>query len=403
MAKISIAVLDEPEDCVPEEKLGRLSRCGESDFHSSLKVVDGSSARSSEQKIRRAREETFGRLTGCVAHDFKNLLMVIDGNVAHLRRKLKEPGAEPHLDAIHQAGAQATKLILQLLIFARGGDAPVSRLDLDDVVEKALPAVRELVGPGVAVRTRRSGRSALVEIDPVQLDAAILNLAANARDAMPSGGVLELAVLTGQDFVEFSVMDTGEGVPPDVLPHVFEPFFTTKAKGIGTGLGLVQVYGLARNAGGSTRIHSTAGQGTTVTLRLPLARGGAERLNVRLGPKVSEGEGPRVLVVDDDFAVRATIAAFLYSCSLNVREAGDAAEALALLEAEPFDALVTDICMPGELDGLGLAREARRRYPGVAILLASGHNPAHAEAKAEGFNVMTKPFDLSELERFLRA
>jgi signal transduction histidine kinase len=230
-----------------------------------------SSAALGEHEARRAREEMLGRLASCVAHDFKNLLTVIQANVVLLRRKLNEPAAEPHLTAIHRAGDEATKLIRQLLSFAHGGEVQISRLDLGEAVDESLETVRTLVGPGVTVQSRVSNDRAHVEIDPVQFRAALLNLAANARDAMPTGGTLEFATRAEPSAVELDIIDTGAGMPPEILARVFEPFFTTKLAGKGSGLGLAQVYDLVRRSGGSTDIRSVVGQGTTITLRLPRA------------------------------------------------------------------------------------------------------------------------------------
>ena len=350
-----------------------------------------------------ARLEALGRLTGGVAHDFNNVLTVIQGNVAILRRKLTEPTAESHLEAIRQAGEQAARRIRQLLVFARGGVPQTATVDVNETVDSSVAAIRRLVGSDITVRTLRSERPAWVEIDPIQLEAALLNLAANARDAMPAGGQLEIATRVERDQVELSVADTGQGVPPEILSRVFEPFFTTKAGDKGTGLGLSQTYGLARSAGGVAEIRSTLGRGATVTLRLPLAKGRPETPDLKLEPAPAAAGGPRVLLVDDDAAVRATVGYFLRNCGMTVREAGDAAEALALLEAEPFDALVSDIVMPGELDGSGLARRARERRPDLRIVLFSGFGASAAEAAAAGFAVLAKPVDLPDLERRLRA
>ena len=350
-----------------------------------------------------ARLEALGRLTGGVAHDFNNLLTVIQGNVAILRRKVKEPVAEPHLDAIRQAGEQAVKLIRQLLVFARGGVSQTAIVDLDAAIEASLLAVRQVVGAPVAVTARKAGGPALAQVDPIQLEAAILNLAANARDAMGAGGTLELATRQDGGFVELRVTDTGQGVPPDVLPRVFDPFFTTKAVGKGTGLGLAQVYGMARSAGGAARIESVVGRGTTVILRLPRAQGEPERAAAPVEPPPGEARGPRILLVDDDVRVRGTFASYLRSSGLNVREAADAAEALIALEAERFDALVSDIVMPGEMDGLGLAKAAKRRDPELPVLLVSGFGPSAEDAAAAGFTVLAKPVELAELEQRLRA
>lgn len=245
-------------------------------------------------RLQVARLEALGRRTSSIVHDFNNLLMVVHGNTALLRRKVKEPEAGPHLDAIQQVVERATALARELLTYARGGECGSETLDLAEAVEKSLSTVRQLVGPGIAVQWSRASEPAFVDICPVQLDAAVLNLAANARDAMPSGGVLELATRVEREFVELSISDTGAGVPPEILPRVFEAFFTTKASEKGTGLGLAQVNDVARLAGGSTHISSVVGQGTTVTLRLPRLPAPSDVRRVE--PGTYEGEGRQVLL-----------------------------------------------------------------------------------------------------------
>ena len=353
--------------------------------------------------LQASRLQALGLRACSTVHDFNNLLMVVQGNLAILRRKVKEPEAEPHLDIIHQAAQRAIMLARELLTYARGGISATKTLDLDEAVAGALPAVRQLVGPSIAIQQRRAGGPAYVDICPIQLEAAILNLAANARDAMPSGGVLEIAVRADPDLVELSISDTGAGVPPEVLPRVFDAFFTTKSAGNGTGLGLAQVNEMARNAGGLVQIRSTVGQGTTVTVRLPRMQDLPRSHDAKLSSGPRDREGRRILLVDDDVALRTTVASFLRESALTVHEAGDAAEALSMLEAEPFDALVSDIVMPSELNGLGLARAARTRRPALPILLMSGDEPSVADATASGFIALNKPFDLTELERRLRA
>jgi signal transduction histidine kinase len=249
-------------------------------------------------QLRAANLESIGQLASSVAHDFNNLLMVIQGNLAILRRKVTEPVAELHLDAIHQAGEQATRLVRELLDFARGGECTLrSTLDLAEVVDGSLAAMRQLVGPNIMVQSRHWSGPAHVNICGVQLEAAIMNLAANARDAMPSGGVLEFATRVELNQVELSISDTGAGMPVEILARVFDPFFTTKAAGKGTGLGLAQVHNMVRNAGGSAQISSTVGLGTTIVLRLPHAEIERVRPHAKLEPQPQpqpgKGEGSR--------------------------------------------------------------------------------------------------------------
>ena len=217
------------------------------------------------------RLEALGRLTGGVAHDFNNLLMIIQGNTDILRRRIDDPQVLVKLDAIRTATDRGARMIRQMLAFARGGDWESAVVDLNGVVGDLAEQVRQLTGPQVRVDTRLAAAPVLARVDRTQLEAAILNLATNARDAMPGGGVAELFAGVEGDVAAIGLRDTGEGMTPEVLARVFEPFFTTKPPGWGSGLGLAQVYGVARNAGGEAIVESRPGQGTTVTLRFPQA------------------------------------------------------------------------------------------------------------------------------------
>jgi two-component system NtrC family sensor kinase len=253
-------------------------------------------------------------------------------------------------------------------------------------------------------------------VDPSELELALLNLAFNARDAMPSGGTLTIAakpiVLRGNvgeeglngEFVAIRVADTGEGIPTDVLPRVFEPFFTTKEVGKGTGLGLSQVYGFARQSGGAATITSTLRRGTAITLFLPRS---FEATVQPREPVIAAGAPPpagTVLLVEDNADVVEVASAYFADLSYRVKVAASAQAALDLLGSESgIDLVFSDILMPGGMNGLELAREVRARYQQIVVLLTTGYSSSVHEAMLQGFEVLQKPYDLAELQRALNS
>jgi nitrogen-specific signal transduction histidine kinase/CheY-like chemotaxis protein len=352
------------------------------------------------------RIDALGRLTGGVAHDFNNLLTVIRGNTDLLARRVKgQAPAERPIAAIRAATDRAAKLTRQLLVFARGGPAESTPVDLARKVLDLLGAMSQLTGAGVAIETDFEPGLPQVSVDPLQLEAALLNLAANARDAMGGSGMLHFRLRRDGDWIVLQVRDEGPGFEPSVLPRVFDPFFTTKPVGEGTGLGLSQVYGLVMGAGGRVEAANAPGGGAVVTLWFPPAAAAAPAPEAEVQAPSSHppasGEAT-VLLVDDNEAVRATTAAYLRDGGLAVLEAADAAAALRLLEAGAVEAVVTDVAMPGELDGIGLAMAIRTGWPGLPVLLVSGFSERAAEARAQGLPVIAKPYGLPELERRLR-
>ena len=352
------------------------------------------------------RIDALGRLTGGVAHDFNNLLTVISGNAEILGRRVKgQAQAERPLLAIRTAADRAAQLTRQLLVFARGGVAESTRVDLGRKVLDLLGALSQLVGAGVAIETDLEPGLPPVNVDPLQLEAALLNLAANARDAMAGSGVLHLKLRREGGRIALSARDEGPGFEAGVLSRVFDPFFTTKPVGQGTGLGLSQVYGLVKGAGGSVEAANAPGGGAVVTLYFPAVDGEAEPppSSIEIVPSSAPAPvGAAILLVDDNEAVRTTAAAYLRECGLAVIEAADAASALDLLAAHPVEALVTDIVMPGEMDGMGLAEAVKAARPRLPVLLVSGFSERAAEAQARGFSVISKPYSLPDLERRLR-
>jgi signal transduction histidine kinase len=352
------------------------------------------------------RVDALGRLTGGVAHDFNNLLTVIQGNTDILGRRVKgQAQAERPIAAIRAATERAAKLTRQLLVFARGGPAEPTPVDLTRKVLDLLGSLSQLVGGEVVIETDFEPGLPLVSVDPLQLEAALLNLAANARDAMDGSGMLYLRLRRSGEWVTLSVRDEGPGFDPSILPRVFDPFFTTKPVGQGTGLGLSQVYGLVKGAGGRVEATNAAGGGAVVTLSFPPAEAPAQAPEADghgPSPAAARSDAATVLLVDDNDAVRATTAAYLRDGGLAVLEANDAAHALRLLEANAVEAVVSDIVMPGELDGMALADTIRSTLPDMPVLLVSGFSERAAVAHARGFPVINKPYGLPELERRLK-
>jgi signal transduction histidine kinase len=345
------------------------------------------------------RLEALGRLTGGVAHDFNNLLMIIQGNADILQRRKLAEAAERPVAAIREATARAAQLTRELLIFARGGQAETAVIDLAETIADFQGAIQQAVGPAVEVRTDLAPDTGFVEVDRVQLELAVLNLAVNARDAMPEGGVLTLSTRRASDaLVQLTVADTGQGIPEEIRSRVFDPFFTTKPPGSGTGLGLTQVYGFTKHAGGYVELQSRPGRGVCVVLRLPAA---TQAPPVPAPPEPSVGgpalTGRRILVLDDNAEVRAVTADYLREQGVEVTEGGSAAEGLALLEGGDFEAVVSDIVMPGGASGVDLAQTARERWPSLPVVLVSGYSTSITEAGDQGFRVLRKPYPLADL------
>jgi signal transduction histidine kinase len=354
------------------------------------------------------RLEALGRLTGGVAHDFNNLLAVVSGHLELLERRLPGAAGNRSIAAMRGAVERGVSLTRGLLTFSRSGLSQGTVEDVNACIRGVFGMLRETVGAGVKAELDLQDGLPPVLLDRVQFDLALLNLAANARDAMPDGGVLRIAtrpatMAGGMAGVTIIIADTGVGIPADLLSRVFEPFFTTKEIGRGTGLGLAQVYGFARIAGGTAEISSAPNAGTSVSISLPAtavpARAAAD-LEVA-EPRTAATPG-RILLVDDNDAVRDLTAVNLREQFARVDEAANAAAALALLEGGGFAAVVSDIIMPGGMDGLALAREIRRRWPGLPVILVSGYAASAGEARALDVPVLLKPLDPARLADAIR-
>jgi PAS domain S-box-containing protein len=353
-----------------------------------------------EASLRQAQKmEALGALTGGIAHDFNNLLTVVMGNLDLLRRA-KEDRKPRLIDNALQAVEQGRKLTQQLLAFGRRQPVKPEVISLKALIVGMDDMLAQSLRGDIRLEFDLADDLWPVEVDPAQLQAALINVAANARDAMPKGGTLTLkaenTVLQDGERVEgiaVSITDTGQGMPREVLARVFEPFFTTKEVGKGTGLGLAQVYGFAQQAGGSVDIRSEEGRGTTVTLYLPRTRtevvDGAREAAVREGIVC-----PRhILLVDDNAQVAEVATAILTEQGHQVTYAANADEALTKLEtSQAFDLVFSDLVMPGERNGLDLARTVRERWPSLPVILATGYSDAANRATQEGFTLVTKPY-----------
>ncbi|HKR89276.1 MAG TPA: PAS domain S-box protein [Phenylobacterium sp.] len=365
-----------------------------------------------ERLAQAQKMEAIGQLTGGVAHDFNNLLMVVVGQTQLLRRRLgDDPRAAKALDAIEIASRRGQDLTRQLLAFARRQRLNPIVLSLHARAEDLSQLLGASVGRGVALRIDIPEGIWPVEADAGELELALLNLAVNARDAMPNGGSLtvlaqnvrlkrgEIDREIAGDHVAVTVRDTGVGIPPDILARVFEPFFTTKEVNRGTGLGLSQVYGFVEQSGGRATVTSELGAGASFTLYLP--RSTKPLGTVSPPPEAEAPRGVRVLVVEDNPEVAEVAAGLLEQLGSRPRVVASADAALrVLLEGERPDVIFSDIVMAGEMDGLALARRVRAEWPDVPILLTSGYSH-NAEKAAQEFVILPKPYQLADLSRAL--
>jgi PAS domain S-box-containing protein len=366
-----------------------------------------------EQLAQSQKMEALGQLTGGIAHDFNNLLMIVSGYAQILQRRLSEAKDRQAIEAIRAAASRGERLTRQLLTFSRRQQLTPVVVDL----RTRIGAVRDMLAPSLRGNIEFvadiEDKIWPVQVDQGELELALVNIAVNARDAMPEGGTITLSArnvvlkpgsaagpLEG-DFVALAIIDTGTGMPAETVQRVFEPFFTTKPVGKGTGLGLSQVHGFAAQSGGAVTVASEVGRGTVVTVYLPRARAeAAAGAGETAVPASGQAQGT-VLVVEDSREVAEVTSALLEQLGYRVVRAENAAEALRhLQQGIEFDLLLSDILMPGSLDGLALAEICRERFPDIPILLTSGYSDA-AQAADGRFDILRKPFELSELERVI--
>ncbi|MCW8084204.1 hybrid sensor histidine kinase/response regulator [Sabulicella glaciei] len=365
-----------------------------------------------EDKLRQAQKlEAVGQLTGGVAHDFNNLLTIIGASVDFLRRPdLPEERRERYLNAIAETADRAAKLTGQLLAFARRQALRPEVFDVAERMRGIADMMRTIVGSRIVIVTDFAEAPCFIEADASQFETALVNMVVNARDAMDGEGTLVVRVRPAPgrprgsgEVVEVALSDTGAGIPPDKLPQIFEPFFTTKEVGKGTGLGLSQVYGFAKQSGGDVAVESPPGQGATFTLLLPrvappepVDASGRDR-----DAAMEDGRGRRVLVVEDNADVGTFSTQLLQDLGYETVWAANAGEALHHLSEGRFDAVFSDVVMPG-MSGIELGLEIRRRHPGLPVVLTSGYSHVLASEGRHGFELLQKPYAAAELSRVLR-
>ncbi len=370
--------------------------------------------RAQEQLSQSQKMEALGQLTGSIAHDFNNLLMIVSGYAQLLRRQFTDAKHLKAVDAINSAANRGESLTRQLLAFSRR--QPINPVVTD--LKERIDAVHEmLVGSlrgNVQLKCDVAADLWPVEVDIAELELALVNIAVNARDAMPGGGTLTLSVanvtlgkshevdqLEG-DFVALAMTDTGVGIAPDILPRIFEPFFTTKALGKGTGLGLSQVYGFSQQSGGTVVATSTVGRGTAITIYLPRKHATiVKATEAGPSPPIVPSEGT-ILMVEDNPEVAQVTASLLEQLGYQVVHADNAMDALSALQSRSNVMLVfSDIVMPGGMNGVALAQEIANRFPNLPVLLTSGYSDV-AHTAASQFRILRKPFQLPALEKAIQ-
>jgi signal transduction histidine kinase len=374
-----------------------------------------------EEQLRQAQKmEAVGQLTGGLAHDFNNLLTAITGALELLGTRITQgrlKDLERYVAAANGAAKRAAALTHRLLAFSRQQTLDPRPTDVNRLVAGMEELVRRTIGPAITLEVVGAAGLWPTLVDPHQLENALLNLAINARDAMPGGGRLTVETANTRldarvamtrdmepgQYVTVSVTDTGTGMTPDVIARAFDPFFTTKPLGQGTGLGLSMIYGFARQSGGQVRIYSEVGQGTTMRLYLPRHVGEAEAAedmpNLAQAPRAAAGQ--TVLVVDDEPTIRMLVREVLEDLGYAAVEAADGASGLSILRSDArIDLLVTDVGLPGGMNGRQLADAARTTRPDLKVLFITGYaeNAVIGNGHLEpGMHVMTKPFAMEAL------
>ena len=359
-----------------------------------------------EEALRQAQKmEAMGQLTGGVAHDFNNLLMVASSGMELLDRTTDPARRERLKDGIRQAIERGAKLTQQLLTFARRSPLSPEVVDVSGRIRALQDLLERSLREDVKVEFEFGEGLWPIEVDPSQFDVAVLNIAINARDAMPDGGCIRISAHNypaggdvRRDMVRVSIRDNGGGIAPEMMDKVFEPFFTTKSVGTGTGLGLSQVYGFVRSSGGQVKIDSAVGRGTTVFLLFPRSSHALPLAQVEPDPIHHAEHDATVLVAEDDEHVAELVTEMLRELGYKSKRGANAAEALRLLEETgPFDMVLSDMIMPGKMNGLELAQEVVRREPAMPVVLMTGYSNAAATAAAEGFPLLLKPYTIEAL------
>ena len=385
-------------------------------------VRDITEANVREEQIRQLqRLDSVGQLTGGIAHDFNNLLAVMMGSIELVRETLAD-GSDSAAFADEAIGAagRGADLVRRLLAFARKQQLQPAAVDLNERLSQVVPLLERTLGESVQVKLKTARNLWPAIIDPTQVDDAVVNLAINARDAMPGGGVLTIEThnvtldedyvaqdvdVTPGDYVLLAVSDTGTGMPPAVITRAFEPFYTTKEEGKGTGLGLSQIYGWVKQSAGHIKIYSELGHGSTIKLYLPRSHAVRSAEAPRAEMVTPTGD-ETILVVEDNPAVRRTVIRQLHGLGYKTIEAASGNAALQLIRTgTEFELLLTDVVMPGGMNGFELADEAKKLCPTVKILFTSGYTElaanGHSIARKEA--LLSKPYSKSALGKAIRS
>ena len=386
-----------------------------------LRWVDLSERHNLEAQLQQAqRLESVGRLAGGIAHDFNNILTAILGFAQLVDEDMApDDPRRTNIRSIEESAERATSLVRQLLAFGRQQVLRLEVVDLGEVLERIGPMLQRLIGEDVSVALKHPDGLWLVEADRSQLEQVIVNLAVNARDAMPRGGTLTIEVsnvdldaryasthpeVEPGPHVLLAVSDTGVGMDPETMSHIFEPFFTTKEAGRGTGLGLSTVYGIVRQSGGHIWVYSELDRGTTFRLYFPRASGAIAEAPGAEAETVPVTGTETILVAEDEEILRALIEVILRRLGYTVVLARNAAEALEIARQRHVDLLLTDVVMPGQ-SGIELAAAVREKSPGTRVLMMSGYTSAALEPHGmmEGDELLQKPFTPDSLARAVRS
>jgi len=370
--------------------------------------------RAQEQLAQSQKIEALGQLTGGIAHDFNNMLMVVSGHAQSLKGRLKDARDRRAIEAVELAARRGERLTRQLLAFSRSQALNPTVIRLAERLEAFRDVLTSSARGDIALAIDLAEDSWPVAVDVPELELALVNIVVNARDAMPDGGRITITsenlALRGDetaehlegDFLALKIADTGGGIAPEIMSKVFEPFFTTKPVNKGTGLGLSQVYGFTRQSGGTTAIASEPGIGTAVTIYLPRSRDDASgNASEPQGTEENATGSEAILLVEDNVEVQAVAGMLLRQLGYRVDAVDNAAAAIERLAAgHAVDLVFSDVVMPGEMDGIALARRIRIDYPDIPVLLTSGY--AKAASQAKGFPILRKPYRLTNLSRAIR-
>jgi PAS domain S-box-containing protein len=386
-----------------------------------LRSAQDSLEQTRQALFRSQKMEAVGQLTGGIAHDFNNILMVILGNLELLRMKLPhvDDATTELIDETLRATKHGQDLTGDLLAFSRRRQLNPQPVAINSLVENIVRLLTRTLGASIRITTAASRDAGVAMVDPAALEAALLNVALNARDAMPDGGTLTIrtskadithAPRTDDDlpigqYAMLAIQDTGSGMPAEVVQRVFEPFFTTKTQGTGSGLGLSMVYGFAKQSGGSVTIASEVGRGTTVIIYLPLTKKQPAEDTAPAMPVAVPIVSFRILVVEDEASVRSTVRRQLEALGHTVLVAENAAEARRILEGDDApEVLLTDVVLGSGMNGIDLAEAAREKKPGMPVIFMSGYTAVPEAQKRihdSGAPLLSKPATLSQLERAL--